>query len=71
MADIDGWYRLAAAVVKETTDPKELGEWRRWAAQRANTRAFYGAVRLAHRPGHMEREIVKRDAERQKQKRPR
>jgi hypothetical protein len=32
---LDGWYRLAAAVVKGISDPTEREEWRKWASERA------------------------------------
>ena len=31
---LDGWYRLAAVVVKGITDPTERERWRQWASDR-------------------------------------
>ena len=33
---LDGWYRLAAVVVKGITDPTERERWRQWASDRQN-----------------------------------
>ena len=33
---LDGWYRLAAVVVKGIRDPTEREAWRQWASERAN-----------------------------------
>ena len=32
---LDGWYRLAAVVVKGISDPNERAAWRTWASERA------------------------------------
>ena len=32
---LDGWYRLAAVVVKGIRDPNEREAWRQWATERA------------------------------------